>query len=303
MQEPLVQPLSFALSRPLVDWPVRSQGEDLYVNSLAELDALLIANGVAEADVVSTWDAIWPVLGYATALEADTAIYTTGILKSLIVAAIPAGSEIAFVEAAGTIVSSQSPTLNYPAVSENDIMVAFLVTSSVHNTSGTPPTGWTKILQQDGDFDGLSMFWKRAGASEPASEVWTTIYDAFENTLAIVSAYSGCLLSGDVIDISASGITASQTAADQGATTTTDNAMAITIVCANPTGSEPTFTWDSGPTERIGNGTTPTGVNGSNQAVYIADELLGAAGAYSHGGDASEANTWITATIALKPAT
>ena len=74
-----------------------SEGTELYVNSLDELDTLLLANGVLEANLVSTWDAIWPVLidpdtslAYASAEAAINQIYNQGgILKTEIVAAIP----------------------------------------------------------------------------------------------------------------------------------------------------------------------------------------------------------------------
>lgn len=62
---------------------------NLYVNSIAELELLLLANGVAEADIQSTWDSIRVTLGYANAAAAETAILTTGILKQDIIDALP----------------------------------------------------------------------------------------------------------------------------------------------------------------------------------------------------------------------
>lgn len=95
----LVSSNTFSLTRVGANVSGGAIAEDLYVNSREELDALLIANGVAEADVVSTWDAIWPVLidpdtgvEYTSAAAADNQIYNQGgILKSVIVAAIPSG--------------------------------------------------------------------------------------------------------------------------------------------------------------------------------------------------------------------
>lgn len=75
-----------------------------YVYNAVQLDALLQANGVDAADVVSTWDAIWPVLidpatslAYATAADADDQMYGDGvaphgILKQDIIDAIPDAS-------------------------------------------------------------------------------------------------------------------------------------------------------------------------------------------------------------------
>lgn len=49
-------------------------GVDLYVNSLAELNALFVANSIPS----DGWDLIWPELGYSSAGDADDAMYSTG---------------------------------------------------------------------------------------------------------------------------------------------------------------------------------------------------------------------------------
>lgn len=195
---------------------------------------------------------------------------------------------------------TNGPIVNYPAVEADDIMLAWFLTTSVHDINGAPPAGWTQIVEHDGDFDGLSAFWKRAGASEPSTETWTSLFLSNENCMSVVTAYRGCLASGSPIDAFDSGTTANVTAIDQGATTTVPNALTVLAIGSNPSGAGITCTWDSA-TERLGAGTNPSGNNGTDHALFIADEVVASSGAYSLGGDVSEANTWITITVALMP--
>ena len=60
--------------------------------------------------------------------------------------------------------------------------------------------------------------------------------------------------------------------------------------------------WDAPSTERIDSDTSPSGANGSGAALYIAEELITTAGAYSMGGDLSASESASEITIALKPA-
>ena len=48
--------------RRCVTGAVDFAGGNLFVNNVIELESLLIANGVIEADTLTTWDSIWPVL-------------------------------------------------------------------------------------------------------------------------------------------------------------------------------------------------------------------------------------------------
>jgi hypothetical protein len=173
-------------------------------------------------------------------------------------------------------------------------MLAFTITGNAHNSTGTPPTGWTKILEQDPGSGSLSMFWKRAGASEPASEAWTSIFDAIEISGWVVAAYSGCTTSGSPIDVSGSKASGYGTAKDISATSVTNDAMAVSAI-ATSQNSGFSFTWDGGITER------EDAHIGAEVYITIGDEIISTAGVYSMGGDMNLATFATEATIALKP--
>ncbi len=89
--------------------------------------------------------------------------------------------------AAAAIVSGTSTTaksaditltqisINKPAdAAAGDILVAAISVSGGSATAITPPTGWALILRTDSSDDvSLVSYWKAAGASEPASYIWS----------------------------------------------------------------------------------------------------------------------------------
>ena len=46
--------------------------------------------------------------------------------------------------------SPHNISVSYPAVSTNDIMLMILTTERQTDFDGTPPTGWTKVIEADG---------------------------------------------------------------------------------------------------------------------------------------------------------
>jgi hypothetical protein len=186
--------------------------------------------------------------------------------------------------------STQSPTILYPPAVADDIWVLSLPTNTPHNTTGTPPTGWTKKSEHDegtGD-SSTSIFWKRATGSEGTSEVWTTIFDAAESGGGLIVVIRGCKTSGDPFDTDdtvESG--ADSTAQDiTGITTSVNNVLLLAIIGIDPPAGGPVFTWDGGITERVDSDTVPSGKFGGNAAVNIATKVQVSAGATgSLGGD------------------
>jgi hypothetical protein len=214
--------------------------------------------------------------------------------KSVIARKNVAASGIAYVGQAITYNGySTGPTVSYPTVSSNDIMLAFAAANDAANT-GTPPAGWTKILEIDSaSSTTVSIFWKRAGGSEPASEVWTSIFDANEASGWVVVAYSGCAAAGSPIGSFASEGSGYTTAKDISDTSTANNSMSVAIMSTSNGGANP-FTWDSG-TERYDN------VLGSALTIAINDEIIAATGAYSVGGDLTNPSNATEAVITLIP--
>ena len=104
-----------------------------------------------------------------------------------------------------TLITKPTGTAN------GDILLAALFTGLATATPAdiqiTPPTGWTQIGTQTEVDDGsgfkakLWVYWKRA-ASEPSGWDWvhsgvgTTL-----NTQGVVAAYSGCVTSGNPVDV------------------------------------------------------------------------------------------------------
>jgi hypothetical protein len=144
-------------------------------------------------------------------------------------------------------VATQSPLVNYPEVDENDILLAVFSTNSIHNTSGTPPNGWAKLDEVDQpavDQSG-SVFWKRATASEPASETWTNIFDATEIGLCVVVAYRGCITTGSPVDVSTASAGNFQIPVTIGpVVTTVPQCRVVGIITNDPQTVTQFFTWN-----------------------------------------------------------
>lgn len=211
---------------------------------------------------------------------------------------------ITFVDASGgNFTSAATITTSEPAGSaDDDIFLLFLVTDSNHNSSGTPPTGWTKIVETDSGTDAsMSSFWGRRSGS--MSHTWTSIFDATESGRWVMLSYRGCFASGDPQDVTAVAGTDSGTSWDTAAIVpTTDNCMVVAAFGADP-GSDPyTFAWDGGIDERIDSDTTPTGQNGTSSYLAVGDTIVTPAGSTTLGGDSSVTDTPAYVIIALKPA-
>ena len=100
--------------------------------------------------------------------------------------------------------SPYNVVVKYPAVSVNDIMIAIIATDLRRNITSSPPTGWTKVFEQDGvqAYEPTqAIYWKRATAAAAAtSETWTNGSHAPASYYTWVGAYSGCPASGNPID-------------------------------------------------------------------------------------------------------
>ena len=77
--------------------------------------------------------------------------------------------------------------------------------------------------------------------------------------------------------------------------------MIVGILTIDPGANPRTFTWDGGITERVGQGTTPSGQNSVTAGVYIGDKLQTTAAAITLGGDFNAAESAGRRTYALTP--
>lgn len=221
-------------------------------------------------------------------------------------AAAPGGGGIEFHAAAQSLDAgfnaTASPTVIYPAVDAGDIILVALRSSDDHNSSGTPPTGFTKITEQDGPGGSMSVFWKRASGSE-TSEAWTDIFAATESGVALAVSYAGCLASGNVIDASLGETSSTSTAKDISQNTATANAMVVCFVGFDCAGAAYTVAWDGGITERVVDDSTPSGYSDArNVQITSGDILVASPGAQNMGLDLGTTTSAEEVWVALKPA-
>jgi len=188
-------------------------------------------------------------------------------------------------------------SVNYPAVSTNDIMLAILSTERRTDFDGTPPTGWTKVIETDGDnaFNPTqAVYWKRAtGSASATSETWSGIMNTAQYYYAWVGAYSGCVTSVSPIDASAGSYKGYSTSWSQSITTQTDNAMILAV--AGSDSNARTFVWSDG-TELVDK------IYQSTASVSINEKIESTAGATTRAGTISGGQSGTITAVALKPA-
>jgi len=174
--------------------------------------------------------------------------------------------------ASTTAADFSAPTdidVNIPAVSANDILLMLCATGRNSDPTTSPPTGWTKIVEQDGTpsyQSTVAAYWKRASSSASATtETWSSFYPAAETYYIWVGAYSGCVTSGSPVDAYGSSAIGYGTPWSVNVTTTTADTMIVTI--SGSTNSGVTHTWSDG-TELI-----DTAYPGTSDTVSINEKL------------------------------
>lgn len=137
-----------------------------------------------------------------------------------------------------------------PGVLAGDIVIVVFATDTIHNASGTPPAGWTKLDQVDAGTDTTgSSFWKRLTVDGEAGETFTDIFDAPESGASVTVVYRNCIASGSPINASSATSAGSSSTWTGSVTPTIDNSMVVALYGADaPTGFA--STWISGNDER-----------------------------------------------------
>jgi hypothetical protein len=188
-------------------------------------------------------------------------------------------------------------SVSYPAVSTNDIMLAILTTERRVDFDGTPPAGWTKVIETDGDNSynpTQAVYWYRATGSASAStgNTWSSIVNGAQQYYAWVGAYSGCVTSGSPIDASAGSFISYNTNWSQSITTQSNNAMILAV--AGSDNNARTFVWSDG-TELVDK------IYQSTASVTINEKIESTAGATTRSGTISAAVSGTMTAVALKP--
>lgn len=197
-------------------------------------------------------------------------------------------SEITWISSSGNNFTTISPTVNYPAVLQNDIMIAIFASDSTHTIS-ILPLGWTSLgtvshtsgSTPDGS---LTVCWKRASSDEPANEAWTNFFTGAETGRVVVITYRNCISSGDPFNSTVVGPSDDSFGPDTSitGTSTVINTVALYIIGGDIQSSS--ITWGSGITLRIDATTTPAGNNGTVGAIIIGEKALPTIGSVTMSG-------------------
>ena len=200
-----------------------------------------------------------------------------------------------------TAVSYATPTnidVNIPAVSTDDILLLLVATGDVSDPTTSPPSGWTKITEQDGASSSQSTtaaYWKRASSGSTATtETWSSFFPYGEYYYIWVGAYSGCVTSVSPVDAYGSSATNYGTPWSVNVTTNTSNAMIVAI--SGSAQSTITSTWSDG-TELI-----DTAYPGTAASVSINEKLESSAGSKTRTVTPSATTGNSMVAVALKPA-
>ena len=231
-----------------------------------------------------------------------------------LLAAAPAQGQIAFRAAASTTATGVTPafrsaasatttgatlTLAKPSgVAANDVLIASigLTPSSV---AISPPSGWVLVRRTDNagpTSNSLAVYYKVAGASEPASYAWGVTGASF--TVGGVQAFTG-VDTATPLDVENGQATPSATThATPGVTTTLANTLVVT---AHGLASAGTWSPPSGMTESFDRPSGAANATGmSIEGNRVPQAVAGATGAKtaSASGNADAGNAHI---LALKP--
>jgi hypothetical protein len=192
-------------------------------------------------------------------------------------------------------------TINKPAGAvENDLMIASIAVRPDIATI-TPPAGWTLVRRIDNasaNANSLAIYWKVAGASEPASYSWT--FSTSTGSAGGIRAFFGVDTANPIDVENGQSTPAGLSHETPSVTTTVANAMVVT---SHAFSSSATWTPPAGMTEAfdVASEAVPNTAGISIEGNYAIQTAAGATGTKTAtaSNDADVGNTHI---LALKPA-
>jgi len=129
---------------------------------------------------------------------------------------------------------SQTPT---SPITQGDLMISVISTSSVSNLQWTPPAGWTEVVDT-GVLPNFHVSWKIAGSTETAA-VWTPTSSC--TGIAMILGFRNALI--DAVGGAPTPVTGTNSFTMAAITTTANNAMVVLVTAG---GTHNGFTGTSG---------------------------------------------------------
>src|SRR3990172_376955 len=149
------------------------------------------------------------------------------------------------VEGSGTTITIDKPS----GTAEGDLLVAQIVhgTGSQSTLDGGQPSGWTQIGVGNNADHNIGVWWKIAGAAEPANYTFTSTIDndMSGEIIRISGAHPTTPINAQHIQL----LTATASAITNNVTTTVDNCLLIFFACQDDSANA-TWTWDGALQER-----------------------------------------------------
>src|SRR5262249_42181293 len=208
-------------------------------------------------------------------------------------------SSIAFRSAGVSGGASGNLTINKPAgTALNDVMIA-AVGVRPNTATITAPAGWTLLRRNDNanpTAHSLAIYYKVAGAAEPASYLWTL--SANTGNAGGISSFSGVDINNPVDVDAGQNTAAALTHTAPSITTTKTNTM---IVSAFAMSSGATWTPPGAMTEGFDTSSIVSGNGETVEMAYVAQAAIGASGTFTATAS-TDPDVGNTETLALVPA-
>lgn len=203
-----------------------------------------------------------------------------GFVRRTVQTDVRYGGAITFVNSSTVSGNGGTITLGVPTgVVANDFMLAMMTIRGGTGTTITAPLGWTLVPTNgrvnSGTVLAQAVYYRVAGASEPASYNWTITSDRFA---AAILAYRG-VNTVTPINVSAGQANAASLSATASSVTTTVGNTRLVSIFGRPNGNN---TWDIAPnpasmTQQFASFGSGAGPNGAE--LLAADQAIATAGA------------------------
>lgn len=183
-------------------------------------------------------------------------------------------------------------------INEDDLVLALVCSDGA--SSASVPTGFTEIRNQTILSENLISSYKVAGASEPST--YTFNFSPGERAWCCIAVYRNVDTTSPVDSSNQNSTTTDGTSATFTSLTPTTDGCAVIALIGTEEGSKTFSAWPATLTERNDNTNGPPGSGAASASGGFADVIQTDAAAVSGTVTISDATSWMTQVIALKPA-